>query len=126
MTAPQAPPGDARQARYRTGLRSEWKAALALRLRGYRILEKRWQSNAGEIDLIATRGRRLAFIEVKHRADVSDDEAHAALGPNQRQRIRRAADLWLARNKTYRDYEIGFDLVLVAPRRWPRIIQNGV
>lgn len=115
-----------RQARYRTGLRSEWKAALALRLRGYRILARRWQSTAGEIDLIAVRGKRLTFIEVKHRPDITDEEAHAAVGPTQRQRVRRAAELWVARNKAYREHLIGFDLILVAPRRWPRIIQNGL
>jgi putative endonuclease len=63
---------DERQARYRTGLRSEWKAALALRLRGYRILARRWQSSSGEIDLVAVRGKRLAFIEVKHRPDITE------------------------------------------------------
>lgn len=117
---------DERQARYRTGLRSEWKAALALRLRGYRILAKRWQSSAGEIDLIAVRGKRLAFIEVKHRLDTTDEEAYAAIGPAQRQRVRRAAELWVARNKGYREHETHFDLILVAPRRWPRIFQNGL
>jgi putative endonuclease len=117
---------DERQARYRAGLRSEMIAALALRLRGYRILEKRWKSSAGEIDLIAVKRKRLAFIEVKHRADISDEEAHAAVGPSQRQRVRRAAELWVARNRRYCEHDIGFDLILVAPRRWPRIIENGL
>lgn len=115
-----------RQARYRAGLRSEWIASVALRVRGYRILDKRWKSSAGEIDLIAVRRNRLAFIEVKHRADVTDEEAHASVGPAQRQRIRRAAEIWVARNKPYRSHQVGFDLVLVAPRRWPRIIENGL
>lgn len=117
---------DERQARYRTGLRSEWKAALVLRLSGYRILAKRWQSSAGEIDLIAVRGKRLAFIEVKHRSGTTDEEAHAAVGPAQRHRVRRAADLWLARHKPFRKHEIAFDLILIAPRRWPRIIRDGL
>jgi putative endonuclease len=115
-----------RQARYRTGLRSEWKAAFALRLRGYRITARCWQSSAGEVDLIAVRRKRLAFIEVKHRRDTSDEEAHAAIGHAQRQRVRRAAEIWVARNRAYSEHEIGFDLILVAPRRWPRIIQNGL
>ncbi len=60
-----------RQARYSAGLRSEWIAALALRLRGYRILAKRWKSSAGEIDIVAARGKRLAFIrgQTSHRRD---------------------------------------------------------
>jgi putative endonuclease len=115
-----------REARYRTGLRSEWLASLMLRLNGYRILDKRWKSVAGEIDLVAVRGRRLAFVEVKHRSDTTDEEAAAAIGPAQRQRVRRAAELWLARHKAYREHEIAFHLVLVAPRRWPRIIEDGL
>jgi putative endonuclease len=117
---------DERRARYRAGLRSEWIAAFALRLRGYRILATRCKTSAGEIDLVAVRRKRLAFIEVKHRADVTDEEAYAAVGPAQRQRVRRAAELWVARNTRYRNREIGFDLVIVAPRRWPRVIKNGL
>ncbi|MCU0953667.1 MAG: YraN family protein [Hyphomicrobium sp.] len=113
-------------ARYRTGLRSEWLAAMALRLRGYRILDKRWKSASGEIDLVAVRGRRLAFIEVKHRSGTTDEEAAAAVGDAQRRRTRRAAELWVARHRAYREYEIAFHLVLVAPRRWPRIIEDGL
>lgn len=115
-----------RQARYRAGLRSEWIASMVLRLHGYRILDKRWKSSAGEIDLIAVRRRRLVFIEVKYRSDVTDEEAHAAVGPAQRQRVRRAAELWVAKNRAYREHEIGFDLILVAPWRWPRVIRDGL
>ena len=126
MTAAGRPPERERQARYRAGLRSEWIATLALRLRGYRILARRWTSSAGEVDIVALRGNRLAFVEVKHRSDTSDEEAHAAVGPAQRERVHRAAELWLAQHKRHRDCEIGFDLVLVAPRRLPRIIKDGL
>jgi putative endonuclease len=117
---------DERQARHRAGVRSEWIASVVLRLRGYRILDRRWRSSAGEIDLVAVRRKRLTFVEVKHRADITDEEAHASVGPAQRRRVRRAAELWVARNRAYRDYEVGFDLVLVAPRRWPRLIRDGL
>jgi putative endonuclease len=117
---------DDRRARYLAGLRSERFAAVALRTRGYRILAQRFKTKVGEIDLVAVRGRRLAFVEVKRRADLNDEEAHAAVSPAQRTRIRRAAELWLARHPAYRDHESGFDLVLVAPWRWPRWIENGL
>ena len=97
-----------------------------MRTRGYRILAQRFKTKAGEIDLVAVRGRRLAFVEVKRRADLNDEDAHSAVSPAQRTRIRRAAELWLARHPAYRDHESGFDLVLVAPWRWPRWIENGL
>jgi putative endonuclease len=115
-----------RQARYRTGHRSEWLAALTLKLRGYRVLDRRWKSFAGEIDLLAVRRNRLSFVEVKHRPDVTDEEAHAAISDQQRRRIREAADIWLSRNRRYREHDISFDLVLIAPRRWPRLIKDGL
>jgi len=56
----------------RAGRRSETLAALFLRLKGYRILETRYRSYHGEIDLIAQKGRAIIFIEVKHRRNLTD------------------------------------------------------
>src|SRR3546814_18420685 len=44
-------------------------AAWWLRLKGYRILGQRVRCARGEIDLVARRGRTVAFVEVKRRAD---------------------------------------------------------
>ena len=113
-----------RRSRYLWGLRAEWLAALALRLRGYRILARRERTPLGEIDIIAVRGRRLAFIEVKRRA--TRDAAEASLTSAQRDRIRRAAGLWLQRNARYQSYDLGFDIVFLTGRRWPHHIENGL
>lgn len=114
----------ARRRSERLGHRAEHIAALALMLRGYRILARRERTPLGEIDLVAVRGRRLSFVEVKRRR--TQEAAEAALTPAQRTRIRRAASLWLARNTRYQAHEIGFDLVLLVRRRWPRYIRNGL
>jgi putative endonuclease len=115
---------DARRARNRGGRYAEWIAALSLRLRGYRILGMREKTPLGEIDLIAVRGRRLAFVEVKRRATL--EAAEAAVTAAQRLRIRRAADLWLARNARYQPYDLGFDIIFMIGRRWPRHVENGL
>lgn len=115
---------DERRVRDRQGRRAEWIAAIALRLRGYRILSRREKTPLGEIDLVAVRGRRLAFVEVKRRA--TREAAEAAVTETQRARIRRAADLWLARNERYRDYTMGFDIVFLVGRRWPEHIENAL
>lgn len=113
-----------RRARYRRGRTSEWLAALALGLRGYRILGWRQKTPVGEIDLVAVRGRRLAFVEVKRRATF--EAAEASLTDAQRARIRRAAGLWLARHPRYQAHEQGFDIVFLVGRGWPRYIENGL
>src|SRR5256885_16033175 len=75
--------------RYRRGRVSEWQAAAALLVRGYRILGRRVRTPYGEIDIIAVRGRRLAFVEVKRRA--TRLEAEAAITPRPAGRIAPAA-----------------------------------
>jgi putative endonuclease len=92
-------------------------AAAVLIAKGYRILGRRVRTPHGEIDLIAVRGRRLAFVEVKRRA--SRLECEAALSPGQARRITRAAEFWVARNARYRDHDCGLDAVLVVPGRLP-------
>src|SRR3954454_22994334 len=80
---------------YRRGHRGEWLAALALMLKGYRIVARRYRTKAGEIDIIARRGDLVIFVEVKARPTLH--EAMDALGPFSERRIEAAADVWLTR-----------------------------
>jgi len=112
-----------RRARLRSGRFAELLAALALLTKGYRILGRNVKTRAGEIDIIAVRGRRLAFVEVKRR--LTREAAEAAVSGRQAARIRNAADYWLAHRPRYHAYEQGYDLMLLLPRRWPRHIENG-
>ncbi len=115
---------DERRARLRKGRASEAFAAALLMAKGYLILGRRVKTHAGEIDIIAVRGKRLAFVEVKRRA--TREAAEAAVSARQAARIRRAADHWLARRPRYHNHEQGFDLMLLVPGRWPRHIVNGL
>ncbi len=108
----------ARRVAERKGRWAEALAALALRTKGYRILERRFRSRAGEIDLIARHGKHLAFVEVKARASL--DTAAWSVTPRQQARIARAAEHWLALEGESGDFDISFDVVLVAPWTWPR------
>jgi putative endonuclease len=123
-SAPDGRRRNARRDRERQGRRAEWIAAWSLRLRGYRILGVREKTPLGEIDLVAVRGRRVAFVEVKRRA--TQEAAEAAISAAQRARIRRAADLWLARNERYQAHELGFDIVFLIGGRWPRYLANAL
>lgn len=107
-----------RRARYRLGLSSETIAGLLLRLKGYQIIDRRYRSPVGEIDLVARRGRRLAFVEVKRRATL--DAAFEAVTDRQRRRVERAAELWLKQHPRYAVLDYGFDIIALAPRHWPR------
>lgn len=92
--------------------------------RGYRILARRYKTRGGEVDLIAARRGRVAFIEVKRRATIADCEA--AITETLSRRVRAAADHWLAARPEYQTAMIGFDLVFVTPWRWPQHLPDAL
>ena len=96
------------------GLKAESIAALMLRLKGYRILARRFVVSGGEIDLIAKRGGSIAFVEVKARADM--EIAAISISATKRRRIARAARVWLARNPWAAGLTLRGDAIFVAPR----------
>jgi putative endonuclease len=121
---PVPPLYEQRRRRYRRGLNAEMIVAAVYMAFGHRILGRRFKTPVGEIDLIAIKGRRVAFIEVKRRASVED--AEDAITLTMRRRVRRAADLWLARNPQYQGYDVGFDLVFVLPWRFPIVMRDAL
>lgn len=108
----------AKKSAYRFGRFAEHLSCWRLRLGGYTILHCGYQAAGGEIDIIARRGNVLAFIEVKARQTL--DEASHALGPAQRRRIERTALAFLGQNVNLANLDARFDLIVLAPRRWPR------
>lgn len=111
-----------RQRALRRGSRGEWLASLALMLKGYRIVERRYRTKLGEIDLIARRGDLVLIVEVKVRSTLV--QAMEAIGHLSERRIADAADLWLIRQADHARLSIRFDMVAVLPRRWPVHVEN--
>ncbi|NDF11969.1 MAG: YraN family protein [Proteobacteria bacterium] len=95
---------------YNFGHKAEWWVCLHLYLRGYSVLERRYKTPVGEVDIIACRGRMLAFIEVKARQDANVQEV---LSRTQQERISRAALLFIANNPRFATLSARFDLVRV-------------
>jgi putative endonuclease len=108
---------------YRSGIFAESLVALLLRLKGNRIVARRYKTPVGEIDLVALRGKRLTFVEVKRRKSFED--AAEALPTRARRRIVRAAQYWLAAHPSYNGHDMRFDVVLTAPWAWPKFIENA-
>lgn len=75
----------------KTGDRGERRTAFYLRLRGYRILERNYTFGHKEIDIIASKGRVLAFVEVKTRKDVKTVAPQAAVTEQKRYNVVQAA-----------------------------------
>ena len=107
----------ARQKSERAGRQAEWLAALYLQHKGWKILDRRVQTGSGEIDLIATRGRILAFIEVKARA--TRTLGLSAVSPRQQDRFIRAGALWKAKHSALASFQPRYDLMVMVPWSWP-------
>jgi putative endonuclease len=63
---------------------------------GYEVLERNWRRREGEVDLIARKGRTVAFCEVKTRTTDAFGTGAESVLPAKERRIRRLASRWLA------------------------------
>lgn len=101
----------------RRGRRAEDFAALWLFVKGYRVLARRARTPRGEIDIIAARGRLIAFIEVKWRAN-----GVAMISERQKSRIAGAAEAWLAVRGDLNASTMRFDAFFIdGPFRWRHV-----
>jgi putative endonuclease len=103
------------------GRRAERLAAWWLRLHGWRILAQRARVPGGEVDLVARRGRILAFIEVKARG--SEESAAHALDRYRLRRVAVAAERLAPRYARQGD-DIRVDAVFLVPGRLPKHLAN--
>lgn len=110
-----------RQAAERRGRGAERLAALWLLLHGWRILARRARVPGGEVDLIARRGRTLAFVEVKARATAA--AAEMALDAWRLRRVAVAAERLAPRFMRAGD-DLRIDAIFIIPRRLPRHVPN--
>ncbi|MBC2664713.1 YraN family protein [Novosphingobium flavum] len=114
--------GQQRAEAERRGRRGETLAAWYLRLKGWSILARRIKTPRGEVDLIARRGRTVAFIEVKWRATA--EQRDFAIDSRRLARVVAAAE-GLAHRYAQGGEDVRIDAILLAPGRWPRHIANA-
>ena len=124
---PQTPPLKGRgllkrRAAEASGRRGERIAAWWLRLKGWRILDKRVRTPAGEVDLVARKGNLIAFVEVKMRATAA--ELDFAIDERRLARVAAAAEVLMPRYAGPGD-DIRVDVILLAPGTRPRHIENA-
>ena len=90
---------------------AEQRGCTYLTEQGYAVLERNFYSRFGEIDIIASRGGVLCFIEVKSAQDY--ELAVQNLTPTKLGRFKRTVDVYIKKNNYSGDYEI--DALLVMP-----------
>ncbi len=106
------------------GQLAEKYAAAYLRLKGYHIIARHYRKPFGEIDIIASKGKTLAAIEVKTRRTMID--ALYSIGPFQKQRVKRAMEAFVMEKSKFESFNIRFDALLVTSIfRLPHHIKNA-
>jgi len=108
---------------YQKGLLAEFFAKLYFIFKAYRILEHRFKTPYGEIDLIVKRGKTLIFVEVKLRKTLA--EAAESVNKHNQYRIIRTAELYLQQYPEYNDCEMRFDVFAMALYSFPKHIKNA-
>ena len=111
-----------RRAAERHGRIGETAAAWWLRLKGWRILDRRVRTKLGEVDLVAKRGNLVAFVEVKRRATEADLDF--AIDQRRLARVAAAAEMLMPRYAANGE-DIRIDVILIAPGRALRHIENA-
>jgi putative endonuclease len=105
------------------GRLAETAALTLLRLKGYRLLARRFKCPAGEVDLIMRKRDVTAFIEVKSRD--THDAAVQSLTDYQSRRIAAAASHWMAQDAEANKGPCRFDIVAVNSRLIPKHVENA-
>jgi putative endonuclease len=94
------------------GERGEAAACGFLRGRGYEILAKNYKCKLGEIDVIARRQGRLAFVEVKTRTSGRFGMPQEAVNLQKQEKIFKIAQ-WYLKEKKPPKSPIAFDVVSI-------------
>lgn len=90
----------------------EAKVRYYLEKNGYKILETNFVNSYGEIDIIASKNKKIVFIEVKARSSCRFGRPCEAVTPYKQIKIRRAAEGYLIKNKLF-ESDVRFDVIEV-------------
>lgn len=104
------------------GLLAEFYTKIILLFKGYIILETRFKSSLGEIDIICRKNKQIIFIEVKSRKDPV--QFLDVITTKQKDRIIRSSQVFLKKRKLI-NIVIRYDVVFVKFPFYIRHIKNA-
>ncbi|GHU66294.1 UPF0102 protein [Clostridia bacterium] len=106
----------ARRSAYAFGRDAETLAAAWLEKRGYCILGRNYRTRSSEVDIVASMGDTLVFIEVKARSSTAFGLPCEAVTLLKQQRIAHAAVSWMYKHDMSESFA-RFDVIEVYPGR---------
>ncbi len=97
----------------RFGKKGEGIAADYLIDRGFDIIEENFRSKFGEIDIVARKGNKLYFVEVKTRANRKRGMPYEAVNKRKIHQIKKAATYYLLENDKYKDFKYAISVISI-------------
>lgn len=89
------------------GQQAETAAAQSLEVQDYKILQRNWRTRWCEIDIVASRYKRVYFIEVKYRKNAEQGTGLDYITAKKLKQMKFAAELWVSENQWRGDYSLG-------------------
>jgi putative endonuclease len=96
------------------GRTGEEAAALFLKEKGMKILERNFRSGIGEVDIIAIDGETLVFAEVKAWSHYGIEALEHSLNAKKRHKIIETSKYFLSLHREYRYMAIRFDVIFIS------------
>ncbi len=101
---------------WRKGREGERRAEEYLRRRGYEVIARNFRSRRGEIDIVAAKGERVVFVEVKNWNSLGAEDLEYAIDQRKQQRIREASRYFIYKNPEFQGRELSYDVLLFSSR----------
>lgn len=108
---------------YQKGVFAEKLACIYLILKGYRILQLRYKTKLGEIDIVARKRKMIIFVEVKQRS--TEEKSVEAISAKAQKRISNAARQFISCHPEYTGFAFRFDALLFIPPFFVRHLDNA-
>lgn len=96
--------------RVKTGKAYEQRAAKYFQEQGYEIVEQNWHDSHREIDLIATKGNKIIFVEVKSVGTTAYGHPAERIDKHKKFNLIQAAQQYIIKNNI-QNYDLQFDVV---------------
>lgn len=98
------------------GSKGEEKASIFLAQNGYAVIAKNYRCKRGEIDLVATKNKLIAFVEVKTWPNGDFFSLEYAIDKTKCKHIIASAKDFLRQNSAYKDFFVRFDVIALDMR----------
>jgi putative endonuclease len=97
------------------GKAGEDRAACLLEEAGFRIIERNYRTEAGEVDIIAEDHGTLVFVEVKSWSTYGMENLEYAVNKKKQKKIVQTAKIFLESHREYSSSQVRFDVVFIGP-----------